>query len=211
MSLEVDFDYLEIKNAVWDCGSSKAPGPDDWSALELNRILLILEIFYKVFGLRLNVAKSHVFGIGVAKSEVISIANVAWARVGTFPTTYLGMPVGSNMKYISNWDVLINKFQSKLSLWKASLISSGGKLTLVKSVMGSLGIYLMSLFKYPEMVLKYLKSIRARFFWGVSNSAKKMSWIKWDKVLASLIEADLMLEVLRLSILHYLLNGGGGI
>ncbi|XP_071694837.1 uncharacterized protein [Rutidosis leptorrhynchoides] len=109
----------------------------DWSAIELNRILLILEIFYKVSSLRLNVAKAHVFVIRVADSEVISIANATEARVGTFPTTYLVMPIGSNMKYIFNWDLLINKFRSKLSSWKASLISSGGRLTLVKPVMGS--------------------------------------------------------------------------
>ncbi|XP_071708873.1 uncharacterized protein [Rutidosis leptorrhynchoides] len=112
--------------------------------------------FIRVSGLRLNVVKSRVFGIGVAESEVISIANVVGARVGMFPTTYLGIPIGSNMKFISNWDVFINKFRSKLSSWKASLISSGGRLTLV----------LMSLFKCPEMVLKLLESIRARFFWG---------------------------------------------
>ncbi|XP_071687760.1 uncharacterized protein [Rutidosis leptorrhynchoides] len=79
----------------------------------------------------------------------------------------------------------------------ASLISSGGRLTLVKSVMGSLGIYLMSLFKCPETVLKRLESIRAIFFWGGSNSVKKMSWLKWDKVLASFDKGGLNVGSLK--------------
>ncbi|XP_071694847.1 uncharacterized protein [Rutidosis leptorrhynchoides] len=98
-----------------------------WSDLELNRILLILEVFYRVSGLKLNVTKSHVFGIGVADNDVVSLANIAGARVGTFPTTYLGIPIGSSMNRISNWDTLCDKLRSKLSTWKESLISSGGR------------------------------------------------------------------------------------
>ncbi|GKB67722.1 RNA-directed DNA polymerase, eukaryota, reverse transcriptase zinc-binding domain protein [Tanacetum coccineum] len=58
------------------------------------------------------------------------------------------------------------RFKSKLSSWKANLLSIGGRLTLIKSVLGSLGIYYMSLFKVPELVLKALERLRAEFFWG---------------------------------------------
>ncbi|XP_071741292.1 uncharacterized mitochondrial protein AtMg00310-like [Rutidosis leptorrhynchoides] len=50
--------------------------------------------------------------------------------------------------------------------------------------MGSLGIYFMSLFKCPESVLKQIESIRSRFFWGGNQLNKKLTWVKWDKVLA---------------------------
>ncbi|XP_071695290.1 uncharacterized protein [Rutidosis leptorrhynchoides] len=132
-------------------------------AVESNYIRGIKEIFYLVSGLRINVAKSHIFGIGVDSAEVCSYAAATSTRVGSFPTKYLGIPIGSNMKH-SNWDSLVDKFRNKLSSWKASLISSGGRLTLVKSVMGNIGICFMSLFKCPEKVLIVLESIRARFF-----------------------------------------------
>ncbi|XP_071688172.1 uncharacterized protein [Rutidosis leptorrhynchoides] len=138
----------------------------DWSALELRRILLILEVFYRASSLKLNIDKSHVFSIGVDDYEVVSLANATGTRAGTFTTTYLGIPIGSNMKLVSNWNSLCDKFRSKLSSWKASLISAGGRLTLVKSVMGSLGIYWFSMFKCPETILNRLESIRATFFWG---------------------------------------------
>ncbi|XP_071689494.1 uncharacterized protein [Rutidosis leptorrhynchoides] len=50
--------------------------------------------------------------------------------------------------------------------------------------MGSIDIYLMSLFKCPETVLKRLESIRARFFGGGNISIKKMAWVKWEKVIS---------------------------
>ncbi|XP_071720759.1 uncharacterized protein [Rutidosis leptorrhynchoides] len=52
----------------------------DWDIHELNRILIILEIFYLVSGLRINVSKSHVFVIGVDEDEVNSIAFACGTR-----------------------------------------------------------------------------------------------------------------------------------
>ncbi|GJW07735.1 RNA-directed DNA polymerase, eukaryota, reverse transcriptase zinc-binding domain protein [Tanacetum coccineum] len=42
----------------------------------------------------------------------------------------------------------------------------GGRLTLIKAVLGSLGIYYLSIFKAPETVLHYLERARLNFFWG---------------------------------------------
>ncbi|XP_071695360.1 uncharacterized protein [Rutidosis leptorrhynchoides] len=117
----------------------------DWNRQELRHIIRILEIFYLVSGLRINLAKSNVFGIGV--------------NVGRFPTNYLGIPIGANMKHVSIWESLVDKFQARLSSWKASLISSVGRLTLIKSVMGSIGIYYFSMFKCPETIIKRLEAI----------------------------------------------------
>ncbi|XP_071718630.1 uncharacterized protein [Rutidosis leptorrhynchoides] len=136
----------------------------EWGWQELNYIMLILEVFYLVSGLRINMTKYHIFGIGVSySSEVDSFAAATGTRVGTFPTKYLGVPIRANMNRVSSWDFLVETFQSELSSWKANLLSSGGRLTLVKSVMGSLDIYVMSLFKYPVTILKLLESIRSRF------------------------------------------------
>nr|GEY38199.1 RNA-directed DNA polymerase, eukaryota, reverse transcriptase zinc-binding domain protein [Tanacetum cinerariifolium] len=54
----------------------------------------------------------------------------------------------------------------RLGNWKTKMISYGGRLTLIKSVLGSLVIYFFSLFRAPVSVLKSLESVRQRFFWG---------------------------------------------
>ncbi|GJS79316.1 RNA-directed DNA polymerase, eukaryota [Tanacetum coccineum] len=58
-------------------------------------------------------------------------------------------------------------------------------LTLLKSVLGASPLYNMSIFKVPKGVLKVMESIRSNFFKGASMLEKKISWIAWDKVLAS--------------------------
>ena len=79
------------------------------------------------------------------------------------------------MNLLVNWHRLIDHFCVKLSSWKANLLSIGGRLTLIKAVLGSIGIYYMSIFKCPESVLKSLESRRASFFWGGSGDKRKMA------------------------------------
>ncbi|GKD40096.1 reverse transcriptase domain, reverse transcriptase zinc-binding domain protein [Tanacetum coccineum] len=71
------------------------------------------------------------------------------------------------------------------------MLSSGGRLTLIKSVLGSLGLYYMSIFKAPDAVIKALESICASFFWGASGDKRKLAWIKWSNILASLDKGGL--------------------
>ncbi|XP_071739753.1 uncharacterized protein [Rutidosis leptorrhynchoides] len=174
---------------------------------ELHLILTILDIFYLVSCLKINVSKSHVFGIGVENTEVDSFALEAGCQVGISPTKYLGIPIGMNMKRVSSWILLIDTL--RLSSWKANLLSLGGRLMLIESVMGSLGIYLMSVFRCPKTALIQLESLRLRFFWGGSNLVKKMAWIKWDNVYHLMGTGVLILGALKHLIWLYYLCGVG--
>ena len=57
-------------------------------------------------------------------------------------------------------------------------MSFGGRLTLVKSVLGSLPLYYFSMFRVPLSVLNALESVRKKFFWGGLGEGKKMVWVK---------------------------------
>ncbi|GKE12823.1 hypothetical protein Tco_1416374 [Tanacetum coccineum] len=65
------------------------------------------------------------------------------------------------------------------------MLSIGGRLTLVKSVLGSLPIYNFSIFKVPMCVLNELEGIRRKFFNGHEQDSKRTSWVKWNTVLMS--------------------------
>ncbi|GKE35216.1 RNA-directed DNA polymerase, eukaryota, reverse transcriptase zinc-binding domain protein [Tanacetum coccineum] len=105
---------------------------------------------------------------------------------GSFPFPYLGLPIGLNMSRILNWQVLVDHFKARMSGWKANLLSTGGRLTLIKSVLESLGIYYLSIFKVPEIVVKSLESLRVAFFWVGHEHTKKIAWVKSSNTLASL-------------------------
>lgn len=84
----------------------------------------------------------------------------------------------------SAWDDIISKLNSRLSKWKVKTLSIGGRLTLLKSVLGSTPVYWMSLYKVPKSVLNSMEAIRRNFFNGAQDNDKKITWVKWTKVLS---------------------------
>ncbi|GJU93195.1 RNA-directed DNA polymerase, eukaryota, reverse transcriptase zinc-binding domain protein [Tanacetum coccineum] len=109
----------------------------------------------------------------------VSLASLTGCSPGNLPFKYLGLPIGANMNQVSNWNILVDRFRTKLSSWKANLLSIGGRLTLIKSVLGSIGIYYMSIFKVSETVNKSLEKLRATFFGFKSvNLALLQKW-RW--------------------------------
>nr|GEW35256.1 retrovirus-related Pol polyprotein from transposon TNT 1-94 [Tanacetum cinerariifolium] len=124
--------------------------------------------------------KYNVYGIGVSNVDVSSMASNSGCASRSFPFTYLGLPVGSNMSLTSSWQVLLDRFQSKLSSWKANLLSIGGRHTLIKAIFGRRGIYYFSIFMVHASVLNSLERSQAMFFWSLKafNLALLQKW-RW--------------------------------
>lgn len=64
------------------------------------------------------------------------------------------------------WKTIMDRVEKKLSVWKVRTLSIGGWSLLLKSVLGALGIYYVSLFLFPITVSKILESLCAQFFCG---------------------------------------------
>ncbi|XP_071708569.1 uncharacterized protein [Rutidosis leptorrhynchoides] len=78
---------------------------------------------------------------------------------------------------------------------------AGDRLTLIKAVLGGLGI-VFSLFLAPYSILSSLEKLHARFFWGGNKNKRKMAWIKWDKILAYFKNGGLEVGTLRPSLMQ---------
>nr|GEX05253.1 RNA-directed DNA polymerase, eukaryota, reverse transcriptase zinc-binding domain protein [Tanacetum cinerariifolium] len=96
-----------------------------------------------------------------------------------------GSRVGDLMSCIQSWHDVTEGMHTRLSKWKLKTLSIRGRLTLLKSVLGAIPIYNMSIFKVPTKVIQNMESIRARFFNGVNVNSKKPSWVRWKSVLAA--------------------------
>nr|KAJ0194327.1 hypothetical protein LSAT_V11C800406660 [Lactuca sativa] len=157
----------------------------EWSRSNLKNLARILRCFHISSGLKVNYHKLKVFSIGVSASETVHWANLLGCATGALSFDYLGVPVGANMNIIKNWKPIIKNFHSKLSVWKSKSLSFGGRLTLLKSVLGNLPTYYLSLFKSPVGVLEELEKIRRSFLWGGCDGSKKIHWVSWEKVLVA--------------------------
>ncbi|GJW86282.1 RNA-directed DNA polymerase, eukaryota [Tanacetum coccineum] len=154
-----------------------------WSELNIDSLVRVLDCFFRASGLRINMCKSKIMGVNVEDGMVKNAASKLGCLVLKTPFTYLGTKVGGNMSRKQAWKEVVDKVLSRLSRWKMKLLSIGGRLTLLKSVLGSMPIFHMSIFKVPSSILKSLESIRSRFFNGQDPKSNKASWVKWNKVL----------------------------
>ncbi|GJY98969.1 putative RNA-directed DNA polymerase, eukaryota, reverse transcriptase zinc-binding domain protein [Tanacetum coccineum] len=153
-----------------------------WPLDNARNLCRILRCFNMASGLKVNFSKSKFFGIGVTRDEVSRFASILCFQPSSFPFVYLGLPIGANMNKTCNWKPIIEKFRKRLTAWKARSLSFGGRLTLVKSVLGSLGTYYFSLFKAPKNVICYSDKIEAQFLLGGAiDSNNKLAWIAWKK------------------------------
>ncbi|XP_071719294.1 uncharacterized protein [Rutidosis leptorrhynchoides] len=210
----------EIKNAVWSCGSNKSPGPDgfsfkfvkhfwdiliediymlvrhfldscsnpkgydvmfmgEWCASNATNLITILDCFFAVSNLKINPQKSLLYGVGVHQSEVDTLSSSLGFFASSPSFYHLGLP--------------------------ENMLSIGGRLTLIKSVLGAMGTYYFSMFKAPANVIKKLESLRASFFWGGNDNEKKIYWVKWRLILNPLEKRGLgvaSLSSLNLALLY---------
>ncbi|GJU01676.1 hypothetical protein Tco_1112014 [Tanacetum coccineum] len=143
----------------------------------------ILEACGKASGLKVNISKSRLIGVGVSISEVNSLAILIGCTSDSILFIYLGLPVDKRMWFVDGWDGVVNRLRERLSSWKAKNLSIGGRLTLVKYILGSIPIYYLSLFKAPMLVINTLESLHRRFFWGFKDSHRGISEVKWDSIL----------------------------
>nr|GEZ52252.1 putative RNA-directed DNA polymerase, eukaryota, reverse transcriptase zinc-binding domain protein [Tanacetum cinerariifolium] len=148
-------------------------------------IIRVLDVFYRASGLRINMNKSNLMGISVDSNKVKHAAAKIGCLVLKTPFNYLGSRLGDLLSRIQSWHDATEGMHTRLSKWKLKTLSIGGRLTLLKSVLGAIPIYHMSIFKVPMKVLHNMKSVRARFFNGADANSMKPSWVRWKSVLAA--------------------------
>lgn len=126
----------------------------------------ILRCFELVSGLKINFHKSSICGIGVPESELEEFASRLHCKYRKLPLMYLGLPLGANPRLKKTWQPILDKCKARLASWKRKLLSFGGRLMLIKSVLSNLPTYYLSLFKLPSSVAKAFDKIRPNFLWG---------------------------------------------
>ena len=144
----------------------------------------ILDIFAMMSGLSLNYSKSYFISWNASDQ--------AWARDtarsmgcshSICPFNYLGFPLGDHMNKRSAWKPVVEKIRNRLASCKAKILSKAGRLTLIKSVLNSLPVYYMSMFKMPKAIALKIVSLRRKFFWsGVTSEKLGCPRIKWSNI-----------------------------
>ena len=103
-------------------------------------------------------------------------------KAGIVPSTYVCLPLGTRQNSVRIWEGIEERFRRRLTAWKRKYISKGGRLTLIKSTLSNLPIYLLSLFRLPKGVKCKLKKIQREFLWGGGSETRKIHLVNWRTV-----------------------------
>ena len=80
----------------------------------------------------------------------------------------------------------MERFEKKLSGWRANYLSKGRRLTLIRSVLSSIPTYLLSLFSIPVSVVAKLEAIQRKFLWGSFGANFKYHLVRCDIIKLSM-------------------------
>lgn len=104
-------------------------------------------------------------------------------NISSFPQTYLGLPLSPHKLPPSAFQPVIDRCDMYLAGWCALLLSRGGKLVLLSTVLDNLPTYFMLCFSLPIQVLEAIDKRRRNFFWSKDDTCSGAKClVAWDKV-----------------------------
>jgi hypothetical protein len=89
---------------------------------------LLLTVFEELSGLKINFHKSEIFCYGGAKEFEDDYMELFGCNAGEYPFRYLGIPMHHRQLLNSEWRQIEERFEKRLSCWKAKHLSYGGEI-----------------------------------------------------------------------------------
>jgi hypothetical protein len=145
-------------------------------------VKLLLYMFEKMSGLKINFDKSEVILIGGDNALASQFADLFNCQVGLFPMQYLGVPIVPGRLHVIDWARLEDKYAKKIDVWQWSSLSMAGRTTLINASFVNSTLYHMSMYLVPKTVIKRLDKNRRKIFWQGGSLKRKYHLVRWQKI-----------------------------
>ena len=143
----------------------------------------ILEDYAISIGLKINFNKFTLIPINCEATKCEELANVLGFVVGKMPFTYLGLPLGTTRPTVLELMPLVCSIERRLSA-TLNMISYGGKLSLLNSVITSLTIFALCTLWLLAKIIELIDKIQQKCLWTkkTEQGDKCNSLASWDMV-----------------------------
>ncbi|XP_038972705.1 uncharacterized protein LOC120104884 [Phoenix dactylifera] len=110
--------------------------------------------------------------------------------------TYLGVPITGRRLRVAECSSLVQRVESRLEGWRAVFLSMMGRLTLIRSVLGSMPVYLMANTVVPKTTLLRIERLLRCFLWGLHGGGRGVHLVAWEHVCRPTSEGGLGVQSL---------------
>ncbi|XP_038979986.1 uncharacterized protein LOC120110122 [Phoenix dactylifera] len=110
--------------------------------------------------------------------------------------TYLGVPITGRRLRVAECSSLVQRVESRLEGWRAVFLSMMGRLTLIRSVLGSMPVYLMANTVVPKTTLLRIERLLRCFLWGSHGGGRGVHLVAWEHVCRPTSEGGLGVQSL---------------
>ena len=153
------------------------------TAHDISNLADTLQSFGEATGLVTNIAKSSISSIRSEDIDLAAILEDFPAAITQFPIKYLGLPLSLDRLRRADIQPYIDKMASRLQPWQGRFFNRAGCTALVKSVLSSMPIFLLTAIKADKGMLKAFDKIRRGMLWNCSeNVSGGKCKVGWDKV-----------------------------
>jgi hypothetical protein len=159
--------------------------------LDIANLKFLLLCFESMSGLRINFHKSEVMVLGTTDFESQRIANMLNCRRGSFPFTYLGLPISDRGLSAGDWQPLTTKVEKRAEPWMGKFMSSAARLTLINACLSSLPMHAMGVCLLGKGIHQQFNRHRSHFYWSSNGSHNKYHWVRWSAMCKPKILGDL--------------------
>lgn len=141
----------------------------------------LFQRYAPISGQMVNPAKSSLYAGSISNARIHQISAQIGFNIGSLPFNYLGVPIFRGKPKAINLYPIADKIKSKLSAWKASLLSIDGRVQLVKSVIQGMLIHNISVYCWPKSLLNDLEKWIRNFIWSGDVDKRKLVTVSWYK------------------------------
>ncbi|KAF6169120.1 hypothetical protein GIB67_038617 [Kingdonia uniflora] len=156
-----------------------------------------LEMYQESSGQIFSSEKSKLFLGAMSNTKKQRVKDILGFDEGCLPTTYLGIPLVQGRVTWTLLRPLVEKIKRRATGWAGSLLSLQGRAVLVQSVLSSISIYSMGIYKWSASLIKEGERILCNFFWSGEPDSRKACVVAWDKVCKPFKEGGINLRRLK--------------
>ncbi|XP_027172427.1 uncharacterized protein LOC113772083 [Coffea eugenioides] len=99
-----------------------------------------------------------------------------------FPVKYLGCPLYVGRRKKGYFSEICDSILARVLSWKGRLLSHGGRLVLIRSVLSSMPLHILAASTPSKAIFGLLEKTFANFLWGASEGGLRFHWIKWEQL-----------------------------